>query len=156
MRWIWYCTLLAYIAFLLGLIYTIIIDYDDKNPVKTICWILVVIFLPLLGISAYYIVGRNVSKSSSKFQFWREEFNRHQSNRFYQRGNRANTSRHYKELKSLILNLEQSPVFGGNKSNCLSRVVKVSFTVFSKISTVPNRIFISSIMLLATTISATN
>lgn len=30
MRWIWYCTLLAYIAFLLGLIYTIIIDYDDK------------------------------------------------------------------------------------------------------------------------------
>ena len=39
MRWIWYCTLLAYIAFLLGLIYTIIIDYDDKNPVKTICWI---------------------------------------------------------------------------------------------------------------------
>ena len=55
MRWIWYCTLLAYIAFLLGLIYTIIIDYDDKNPVKTICWILVVIFLPLLGISAYYI-----------------------------------------------------------------------------------------------------
>ena len=62
MRWIWYCTLLAYIAFLLGLIYTIIIDYDDKNPVKTICWILVVIFLPLLGISAYYIVGRNVCK----------------------------------------------------------------------------------------------
>ena len=43
MRWIWYCTLLAYIAFLLGLIYTIIIDYDDKNPVKTICWILVVL-----------------------------------------------------------------------------------------------------------------
>ena len=78
MRWIWYCTLLAYIAFLLGLIYTIIIDYDDKNPVKTICWILVVIFLPLLGISAYYIVGRNVSKKRSKFQFWREEFNRHQ------------------------------------------------------------------------------
>lgn len=69
MRWIWYCTLLAYIAFLLGLIYTIIIDYDDKNPVKTICWILVVIFLPLLGISAYYIVGRNVSKSVQNFSF---------------------------------------------------------------------------------------
>ena len=147
MRWIWYCTLLAYIAFLLGLIYTIIIDYDDKNPVKTICWILVVIFLPLLGISAYYIVGRNVSKKRSKFQFWREEFNRHQQSVSTNVETEPIHPDHYKELKSLILNLEQSPVFGGNK---------VSFTVFSKISTVPNRIFISSIMLLATTISATN
>ncbi len=115
MRWIWYCTLLAYIAFLLGLIYTIIIDYDDKNPVKTICWILVVIFLPLLGISAYYIVGRNVSKKRSKFQFWREEFNRHQQSVSTNVETEPIHPDHYKELKSLILNLEQSPVFGGNK-----------------------------------------
>ena len=115
MRWIWSCTLLAYIAFLLGLIYTIIIDYDDKNPVKTICWILVVIFLPLLGISAYYIVGRNVSKKRSKFQFWREEFNRHQQSVSTNVETVPIHPDHYKELKSLILNLEQSPVFGGNK-----------------------------------------
>ena len=115
MRWIWYCTLLAYIAFLLGLIYTIIIYYDDKNPVKTICWILVVIFLPLLGISAYYIVGRNVSKKRSKFQFWREEFNRHQQSVSTNVETEPIHPDHYKELKSLILNLEQSPVFGGNK-----------------------------------------
>ena len=56
MRWIWYCTLLAYIAFLLGLIYTIIIDYDDKNPVE-----------------------RRIQQAPTI--------------RFYQRGNRANTSR---------------------------------------------------------------
>ena len=92
MRWIWYCTLLAYIAFLLGLIYTIIIDYDDKNPVKTICWILVVIFLPLLGISAYYIVGRNVSKKF-KISVLERRIQQAPTIRFYQRGNRANTSR---------------------------------------------------------------
>lgn len=113
--WIWYCVLVVYIALLLVLVYTIIIDYDDKNPVKTICWILVVIFIPLLGVSAYYIVGRNVSKKRSKFRLWREEFNRHQ--RFVSPNGDIESAHtaHYKELKSLILNLEQSPVFGGNK-----------------------------------------
>lgn len=113
--WIWYSLLIVYFAFLLMLIYTIIIDYDDKNPVKTICWILVVIFLPLLGVSAYYIVGRNVSKKRSKFRLWREEFNRHRRSLSPNEATASIEHDHYKELKSLILNLEQSPVFGGNK-----------------------------------------
>lgn len=113
--WIWYCVLVVYIALLLVLVYTIIIDYDDKNPVKTICWILVVIFLPLLGVSAYYIVGRNVSKKRSKFRLWREEFNRRQQFVSQTRQTEPIHHNHYKELKSLILNLEQSPVFSGNK-----------------------------------------
>lgn len=113
--WIWYCVLVVYITLLLVLVYTIIIDYDDKNPVKTICWILVVIFLPLLGVSAYYIVGRNVSKKRSKFRLWREEFNRRQQFVSPNGDIESVHTAHYKELKSLILNLEQSPVFGGNK-----------------------------------------
>lgn len=113
--WVWHLILIAYIVFLLVLIYTIIIDYDDKNPVKTICWILVVIFLPLLGVATYYIVGRNVSKKRSKFRAWREEFNRHNQISSQTWKTEPIHPDHYKELKSLILNLEQSPVFGGNK-----------------------------------------
>lgn len=113
--WVWHLILIAYIVFLLVLIYTIIIDYDDKNPVKTICWILVVIFLPLLGVATYYIVGRNVSKKRSKFRAWREEFNRHNQISSQTWQTEPIHPDHYKELKSLILNLEQSPVFSGNK-----------------------------------------
>lgn len=113
--WVWHWILIAYIVFLFVLIYTIIIDYDDKNPVKTICWILVVIFLPLIGVMAYYIVGRNVSKKRSKFRAWREEFNRHNQISSQTWQTEPIHPDHYKELKSLILNLEQSPVFGGNK-----------------------------------------
>lgn len=113
--WVWHWILIGYIVFLFVLIYTIIIDYDDKNPVKTICWILVVIFLPLIGVMAYYIVGRNVSKKRSKFRAWREEFNRHNQISSQTWQTEPIHPDHYKELKSLILNLEQSPVFGGNK-----------------------------------------
>lgn len=113
--WVWHWILIGYIAFLFILVYTIIIDYDDKNPVKTICWILVVIFLPLIGVMAYYIVGRNVSKKRSKFRAWREEFNRHNQISSQTWQTEPIHPDHYKELKSLILNLEQSPVFGGNK-----------------------------------------
>lgn len=112
--WIWHCLLIVYMAFLLVLIYTIIIDYDNKNPVKTICWILVVIFLPVIGISAYYIIGRNISKKRSRFKLWRQEFNRQKLSD--SQAEKSDFIHHddYKELKSLILNLEQSPVFYGN------------------------------------------
>ena len=113
--WLWHWILILYIAFLLVLIYTIIVDYDDKNPIKTICWILVVVFLPLLGVLTYYIVGRNVSKKRSKFRAWREEFNRQRLISSQTGQTEPIYPDHYKELKSLILNLEQSPVFGGNK-----------------------------------------
>lgn len=113
--WVWHLILITYIVFLLVLIYTIIIDYDDKNPVKTICWILVVLFLPLLGVATYYIVGRNVSKKRSRFRAWREEFNRQNQISSQTWKTEPIHPDHYKELKSLILNLEQSPVFGGNK-----------------------------------------
>lgn len=104
-----------YVAFLLVLVYTIIVDYDDKNPVKTICWILVVICLPVLGMLAYYIIGRNISKKRSKFKLWREEFNRRKLSGFATEAADPLHPEHYKELKSLILNLEQSPVFCGNR-----------------------------------------
>lgn len=113
--WIWYFILIVYAAFLLLLIYTIIIDYDNKNPVKTICWILVVIFLPVLGMTAYYIVGRNITKKRSKFKLWREEFNRHELSNYQTEKIDALHPGNYKELKSLILHLEQSPIFSGNE-----------------------------------------
>lgn len=110
-----YILLVAYVVILLWLVYTIIIDYDNQNPVKTICWILAIVFIPFLGMLAYYMVGRNTRKKRSKFQRWRNEFNRRNQQKFSIEPNDPVYADNYKELKSLILNLGQSPVFCGNK-----------------------------------------
>lgn len=112
---IWYFVLIVYILLLLGLIFTIIVDYDNRNPVKTICWIMVVIFIPLLGMLAYYMVGRNVRKKRSKFRKWREEFNLRNKSRYKVDRNDPVYKDNFKELKAIIFNLEESPVFTGNR-----------------------------------------
>lgn len=112
---IWHLILIAYILLLLGLIFRIIVDYDNRNPVKTICWIMVVVFIPLFGMLAYYMVGRNITKKRSRFRKWREDFNRQNICRYVTEWNDQVCNDHYKELKTLILNLGESPVFPGNK-----------------------------------------
>lgn len=112
---IWYFVLIVYILLVLGLIFTIIVDYDNRNPVKTICWIMVVIFIPLLGMLAYYMVGRNVRKKRSKFRKWREEFNLRNKSRYKIDRSDPIYKDNFKELKTIIFNLEQSPVFTGNR-----------------------------------------
>lgn len=112
---IWYYVLIVYILLVLGLIFTIIVDYDNRNPVKTICWIMVVIFIPLLGMLAYYMVGRNVRKKRSKFRKWREEFNLRNKSRYKIDRSDPIYKDNFKELKTIIFNLEQSPVFTGNR-----------------------------------------
>lgn len=112
---IWSVVLIAYILLLLGLIFTIIVDYDNRNPVKTICWIMVVVFIPVLGMLAYYMVGRNIRKKRSKFRKWRDEFNLRNVCRYKVDRNDPVYNDHYKELKTIIFNLEGSPVFQGNR-----------------------------------------
>jgi len=111
---IWKILLILYIAFLLKLIYDIILEYDNSNPVKTISWIFAVVFFPLIGMLAYYMVGRNIKKKRSKFKRWRDEFNnRHQrSFEFEETDSIYNTNR---ELKKLIYNIEHVPVLKGNE-----------------------------------------
>lgn len=109
-----YFITVVYVLFLCGLIYTIIIDYDNENPVKTISWIMAVLFFPFLGMLLYYAIGRNIRKKRSKFKRWRTEFNSRNQRECIIEENDPLHPDHYKELKSLIRNLEQSPAFYGN------------------------------------------
>lgn len=110
-----YFVLIVYVLFLFWMIYRIIVDYDNRNPVKTICWILVVVFIPVLGVVAYYMVGRNITKKRSKFQKWRNEFNRRNQRQYKVEKDDPVYTESCRELKALILSLEQSPVFTGNR-----------------------------------------
>ena len=37
----------------------VIIILDNRNPVKTMAWILILLFLPIVGLVFYFFFGRN-------------------------------------------------------------------------------------------------
>jgi len=81
--------------------------------VKALGWIFGIIFIPVLGILAYYIIGRNPSKKRSKFKKWRNEFNS-QHKRSFEFDKDDIIYKDQWELKNLIHNLENSPVYKDN------------------------------------------
>ena len=51
------------VIYLITILFTIVIVVmDNRSPVKTMAWILVLFFLPLIGLFLYYFVGRNTRK----------------------------------------------------------------------------------------------
>lgn len=55
-QWYWIPVLLLYV----GVLSTILIE--NRNPTKTISWILVIVFLPVIGLLLYYFFGQKFSK----------------------------------------------------------------------------------------------
>ncbi|MGV3760979.1 cardiolipin synthase [Parapedobacter sp.] len=55
-QWYWIPLLLIYVA----VIATILIE--NRNPSKTIAWILVIVFIPIVGIIIYYLFGQKFRK----------------------------------------------------------------------------------------------
>ncbi len=55
-QWYWVPLLLVYVAVIL----TILIE--NRNPSKTIAWVLVIVFIPIVGIITYYLFGQKFRK----------------------------------------------------------------------------------------------
>lgn len=51
---------LIYLSMVLGTIMVVILD--NRNPVKTLSWIMVLIFLPVIGLLFYFFFGQNIRK----------------------------------------------------------------------------------------------
>ena len=48
---------LVYLAVVVGTIVVVILD--NRNPVKTLAWVLVLMFLPVVGLVLYFFLGRS-------------------------------------------------------------------------------------------------
>jgi cardiolipin synthase len=48
---------MVYFGLVLGTV--IVVVLDNRNPVKTIAWILVLMFLPVVGLLFYFFFGRS-------------------------------------------------------------------------------------------------
>ena len=55
-QWGWVPMLIVYV----GVIVTILIE--NRNPTKTISWVLIIVFLPFVGLILYYLFGQKFSK----------------------------------------------------------------------------------------------
>lgn len=55
-QWYWIPIVLVYVA----IIATILIE--NRNPAKTIAWILVIVFIPVVGVIVYYLFGQKFQK----------------------------------------------------------------------------------------------
>ncbi len=105
-----------YIFLIARYIYNIIISYDNCNAVKTISWIFAVVFFSVLGVIAYIIVGRNLTRRNIRFEKLRREVDGYIShrNKFVYEDNSRSAEKH-KDLKHLLTCLCELPVFPGNK-----------------------------------------
>lgn len=92
----------------------ILVISENRNPIKTMSWVLVLILLPVVGLLLYYLFGEDNRKK------------RFISRRMYKRlKNRALPKtvseeyapfpEKYTELATLLKNLDKSPVLDGNK-----------------------------------------
>ena len=116
--------------FLLTVVVTIIVVVlDNRNPVKTLAWVLVLCFLPIVGLIFYFFFGRDVRKEKMiskkgfarlakypmmEFQmqesFKTSEEKQHQLIRFFQKVNMAlpfagNSIKVYQDGYSMIQGL---------------------------------------------------
>lgn len=87
--WYWIPVLLLY----MGVIITILIQ--NRNPTKTVAWMLVIVFIPVVGILLYIFFGRRFTKKAvfrkryeSKFESFFNQIAEHE-NYFFQRHERG-------------------------------------------------------------------
>lgn len=92
----------------------IVVVSENRNPLKTISWVLVLLLLPLVGLIIYYFFGEDSRKQ------------RLISNKMYKKLNKRSIERRelldvlnppegHKGLVSLLNRLKGAPLYGGNK-----------------------------------------
>ena len=57
-----FSTVFGLLYLLMVLTTIIVVILDNRNPVKTLSWVLILTFLPFVGLVFYYFFGRDVRK----------------------------------------------------------------------------------------------
>ncbi|PIU21939.1 MAG: cardiolipin synthase [Candidatus Diapherotrites archaeon CG08_land_8_20_14_0_20_30_16] len=66
MLWFFWLLIALFVVYVLNLIVVLVLE--NRDPHKTIAWILVLVFIPIFGIIAYFWAGENLKQ---KFYSWR-------------------------------------------------------------------------------------
>lgn len=111
-------TIVIFLYFILICIYIgqVILNYANTNPIKAIGWILAIIFIPVLGIILYIVVGRNLRRKRFRYDRLRKAVKKMGRIDYGFPENCGYTiPAQYKVLNRLLTNITYMPVFPGNK-----------------------------------------
>lgn len=103
---------LLYVLTAIGVV--IVVISENRNPLKTISWVLILLLLPLLGLIIYYFFGEDNRKRRLISRKMRKKLNRKSLNSL-ERLEILNPPAEYKQLVCLLNELGDSPLYGGNK-----------------------------------------
>lgn len=109
--WLWWTVTIAYAAIILGVIAIVI--SENRNPVKSLAWVTVLLVLPAVGLVLYIFFGRNIQNKRII-----SRRNRRKLKRLEGRGgidaNKVNRSPETLRQIKLASSLQSSPYYEGN------------------------------------------
>jgi len=103
---------LLYVLTAIGVV--IVVISENRNPLKTISWVLVLLLLPLVGLIFYYFFGEDHRKKRLISRKMHKKINRKTLERT-ELLEALNPPSQYKGLVNLLNKLKDSPLYGGNK-----------------------------------------
>lgn len=103
---------LLYIITAVGMV--IVVISENRNPLKTISWVLILLLLPLVGIVIYFFFGEDHRKKRLISRKMHKRLNRMALDR-EDMMETLNPPKEYRELVNLLNRVKNSPLYGGNK-----------------------------------------
>ena len=92
----------------------VIVISENRNPLKTISWVLILLLLPLVGLIIYYFFGEDNRKQRLISHKMYKKLNRRSIGR-RELLETLNPPAEYKGLVNLLNRLKASPLYGGSK-----------------------------------------
>src|SRR5690554_5780531 len=142
-EWYWIPVTLLYI----GVLVTILIE--NRNPTKTLAWILVIVFLPLIGMLIYFFFGRRFKK---KIAFRKKHKNDHNRILEIWKSQEPSSKEVLHVLNKVLMGLsgpfhflfheQVSPTFLGNKVSLLKDGNEKFLSLFEDIKNAKHHIHI--------------
>jgi len=92
----------------------IVVISENRNPLKTIAWVLILLLLPLVGLIFYYFFGEDNRKKRLISRKMQKKLNRKSLERL-EMHETLQQPNNYRELINLLNNQKDSPLYGGSK-----------------------------------------
>lgn len=107
--------LVLYFLLLCGFVCQIILNYANTNPIKAVGWILAIVFIPVIGLILYIVVGRNLRRRRFRYQHLRDAMKKNGTIQYgFNVDCEYTISNHYEVLNRLLDKLSFMPMFPGN------------------------------------------
>ena len=86
---------------------------ENKNPVKTVSWVLIIVFLPIIGLIWYLVFGQDITK---KYALSRRFYSKLKERPLDEIGTMEEFAypKQHANLIRLLKNLDHTPLLGGN------------------------------------------